>query len=160
MISRISTALLALFAISSLAAAQEQYLDVTTTVQKQEVVTTADGEQSVRLVSAETVVPGETVVYTITFRNISDESAENVVITNPLAAELTYVDGSATSNGADVQFSIDGGATFATRSDLVIDVEGGARAPEVKEFTHIRWVMQEELAAGAQNLVRFAAVLD
>ena len=149
-----------LLALAVPAAAQQQHLDVRTSAQKEQVTTNGAGETETRLVPAATVVPGEKVVYTITFRNVSDETAENVVITNPIAAELTFVDGSATTAGADVQFSVDGGASFGNRADLLVD-EGGAQRPaEAKDFTHIRWVMQEELAAGAQGVVRFAAVLN
>ena len=129
-------------------------------VQKEQVTTNSDGNVELQLVPAATVVPGEKVVYTITFRNVSGETAENVVITNPLAAELTYVDGSATRGGAEVEFSVDGGASFASRDELTVEEDGARRPAEAKDFTHIRWVMQEELAAGAQGTVRFAAVLD
>ena len=149
-----------LLALATGAAAQQPHLDVTTLAQKEQVTTNAAGERQVELVPAATVVPGEKVVYTVTFRNISDETAENVVITNPIAAELVYVNGSATREGAAVQFSVDGGANFGNPGDLTVD-EGGAQRPaEAKDFTHIRWVMQEELAAGAEGVVRFAAVLN
>ena len=149
-----------LLAVATAAAAQQQHLDLTTSVQKEQIVMNIAGETEVQLVPAATVVPGEKVIYSISFRNISDEGAENVVITNPIAAELTYVDGSATREGADIQFSIDGGASFANRNELAVDEDGAQRPAEAKDFTHIRWVLQEELAAGAQGVMRFAAVLD
>lgn len=149
-----------LLALASGAAAQQPHLDLTTLAQKEQVTTNAAGETQVDLVPAETVVPGEKVVYTISFRNVSDETAENVVITNPIAAELVYVDGSATTAGAVLQFSVDGGSTFGNAGDLTVDEGGVQRPAEAKDFTHIRWVIQEELAAGAQGSVRFAAVLN
>ena len=156
----VTTLAVSVLTLVSPAAAQQPHLDVTTLVQKEQVSTNAAGETQVELVPVATVVPGEKVVYTITFRNVSDETAENVVITNPIAVELVYVNGSATSEGAAVQFSVDGGANFGNPGDLVVD-EGGAQRPaEAKDFTHIRWVMQEELAAGAEGVVRFAAVLN
>ncbi len=64
-----------------IANAQEQgHLNVLTVVQKEEITVTDSGETERRLVSADTVVPGDDVVYTITFTNISDETAENIVI--------------------------------------------------------------------------------
>ena len=78
----------------ALSAAAETYLDVQTIVQKEETFVNEAGEQDTRLIAADVVVPGEKVFYTITFRNISEESADNVVITNPIAADLVYVDGS------------------------------------------------------------------
>lgn len=141
--------------------AQEQgQLNIKTVVQKEEVTVNDAGETETRLVAAETVTPGERVVYTITFQNIGDEPAENVVITNPIAADLTFVDGSAFGPGTVIEFSVDGGTTFADRDDLTVTEDGVDRAATARDFTHIRWVMQNELAAGAQGVARFAAVLN
>ena len=154
------SAILLMTAMSVSANAQEQgHLNVTTTVQKEQVTVNEAGETERRLVAADTVVPGETVIYTITFQNISDEPAENVVITNPIDESLTYVDGSAFGPGTDIQFSVDGGQTFASREALTVDEDGSDRPVEAKDFTHIRWVMQQELAAGAQGTARFSAFL-
>ena len=150
-----------LLLISAAAFAQDQgHLSVQTVVQKQQVTIDDEGEQQVELVPAETVVPGESVVYTITFTNISDDAADNVVITNPIADSLTYVDGSAFGPGAEIQFSVDNGKTFADREALTVTEEGVVRAASAEDFTHIRWVMQQELAAGAQGVARFSAVLE
>lgn len=153
-------AILLLTAMSVSANAQEQgHLNVTTTVQKEQLTVNAAGETERQLVAADTVVPGEVVIYTITFQNISDEPAENVVITNPIAETLTYVDGSVFGPGTDIQFSVDGGQTFAQRDALTVDEDDRVRPAEAKDFTHIRWVMQQELDAGAQGMARFSAVL-
>ena len=150
-----------LAATSAFALAQEQaHLDVTTVVQKEETFINDDGERDKRLVDASTVVPGERVVYTITFRNISDQAADNVVITNPIDSNLTYVDGSAFGPGTDIEFSADGGKTWGAPGGLQVSDEGGTRAAEAADFTHVRWVVKNDLAAGAHGVVRFTAVLD
>jgi uncharacterized repeat protein (TIGR01451 family) len=141
-------------------AQEDGSLDVRTVVQKEEVVVNADGESENRLVAVESVVPGERVFYTITFTNVGDEPADNVVITNPIATELTYVEGSAFGPGMDVQFSVDGGATFANAAELTVTEDGETRAAGPEDFTHIRWVMQGELNTGSQGTARFAAVLN
>lgn len=146
---------------AAVATAQEQrHLDVQTTVQKQAVVVNEAGESETRLVAADLVVPGESVVYTITFTNVSVEPADNVVITNPIAADLMYVDGSAFGPGMDIQFSVDGGVTFAAANELTIVEDGEVRDAQGGDFTHVRWVMQNDLEAGAQGIARFAAVLE
>lgn len=152
---------LAVLSLAAHAHAQEQgYLNVQTIVQKQEVIVNDAGETETRLVAADTVVPGERVVYTNTFRNIGDEPADGVIITNPIDDNLTYVDGSAFGPGMDIQFSVDGGVVFASADDLTV-TEGGVERPAVAEdFTHVRWVMQSELAVGAQGMARFTAVVD
>ena len=155
------TSVLLMLALSGAALSEEQgHLNVRTVVQKEEVTVTADGEKETRLVPAGTVVPGERVVYTITFQNISTEPADNIVITNPISGELTYVDGSAFGPGTNIQFSVDGGTTFASREELTVTEDGETRAATADDFTHVRWVMQTELAAGAQGMARFSAVLE
>ena len=154
------SAILMMLALSLQAVAQEQgHLNVTTTVQKQEVTVNDSGEAETRLVAADTVVPGESVVYTITFQNISDEPAANVVITNPISEDLSYVDGSAFGPGTVIQFSTDGGQNFAAADELTVIDDGVSRPAGPDDFTHIRWVMQSELAVGAQGTARFTAVL-
>jgi len=137
-----------------------QHLDVQTTVHKQEVTVTDAGEEEKRLVPAELVLPGETVFYTITFTNVSEEDADRVVITNPIAEDLVYLDGSAFGAGMDIVFSVDGGATFASASELTVTEDGATRDAQAKDFTHVRWVMRNDLAAGAQGTARFAAIVE
>ncbi|MDH3350510.1 MAG: hypothetical protein OEM60_08440 [Gammaproteobacteria bacterium] len=150
-----------LLALSVTAYPQEQgHLNVRTVVQKEQVKVNEKGEAESELVAADTVVPGERVVYTITFQNISEEPAENVVITNPISGDLMYVDGSAFGPGSDIQFSVDGGLTFAKATELTVTEDGTTRSAGAGDFTHIRWVMQQELAAGAQGVARFSAVLE
>ena len=141
-------------------AQETNHLDVQTVVQKETVVVNDAGESQARLVTAELVVPGETVFYTITFRNVSDEPADNVVITNPIAANLMYVEGSAFGPGMDIEFSVDGGATFAPANELTVEDDGEVRDAQSGDFTHVRWVMRSDLAVGAQGIARFAAILE
>ena len=152
--------ILTMLALSLQAVAQEPgHLNVTTTVHKEEVSVNESGEAETQLVAASNVVPGESVIYTITFQNISDEPAEDVVITNPISKALTYVDGSAFGPGSAVQFSIDGGQNFAAANDLTVTEDGELRPAGPDDFTHIRWVMNNDLAVGEQGTARFSAVL-
>lgn len=144
----------------AISAAAQSHLDVQTTVHKEEVFVNTAGEEETRLVTAERVVPGETVYYTITFTNISNDSADNVVITNPIAENLVYLDGSAAGEGMDIVFSADGGVSFAAATDLTVTDNGTSRTATAEDFTHVRWVMRNDLAAGAQGIARFAAVLE
>ena len=158
----LSTALIVIPMFVALTAiAQESgHLNVRTVVQKVELTINDAGESEQRLVPANTVVPGDDVIYTITFTNTSDETAENIVITNPISGELTYVEGSAFGPGTSIEFSVDGGQTFAAAGDLTVSEDGEVRIARAEDFTHIRWVMQNELQAGAQGLARFRARLN
>ena len=70
----------------------------------------ADGETEHKTVPAAMVVPGNEVIYVITYENTGDKPADNVVVTNPVPAELEYVSvlGPAPAN----QVSVDGGKHF------------------------------------------------
>lgn len=156
------TGILAAFlGLAGPAGAQEQnYLDVQTTVQKEETVTDASGNAETRLVEPDTVLPGDKVIYTITFRNIGDEAADDVVVTNPIDASLTYVDGSAFGPGMRIEFSADGGRSFAAKDELTVSENGGTRAAEAADYTHVRWTLEGELDAGSTGVARFSATVD
>lgn len=145
---------------TSAIASEEQNLDVQTYAQKESVVVNDDGEAERKLVPAELVVPGETVFYTITFTNVSAQPADNVVITNPIAENLMYVQGSAFGPGMEILFSADDGKTFAPAEELTVAENGDVRPAAASDFTHVRWVMRTDLDAGAQGTARFAAVLE
>ena len=144
----------------SAAAMAEGTLDVSTMVQKEEIVVNEQGDSEKRLVAADVVTPGETVIYTNTVRNVGEEAADNVVITNEIAESLTYVDGSAFGPGMQIQFSVDGGKTYALADELSVEENGEERKATAGDYTHIRWVMDNNLGAGAQAIARFAAVLE
>lgn len=145
---------------AQLALAQDSgHLNVTTIVQKEELIVDGQGAAQRRLVDAAKVIPGDEVIYTVTFENISAEPADNVVITNPLPQEMTYVEGSAFGPGAEILFSVDG-TNFAAANDLVVTEDGMQRPAVADDFTHIRWVMNQQIDSGAQGLARFRARLN
>jgi uncharacterized repeat protein (TIGR01451 family) len=152
---------LLLFFSGANAISQEQgHLNVTTLAQMEEVSVSDDGQRQTRLVPADTVVPGDVVIYTTTVENISDEAADDVVVTNPVPEHLSYVAGSAFGPGMVIEFSVDGGVNYAAADELTVEEDGQARAATAEDFTHIRFVMQSGLAAGAQSIARFKARLN
>ena len=142
------------------AEAQTGRIELTTVVEKEASVTNEAGEAVVQLVPADKVVPGDVVIYTVTYTNVADESVENVVITNPIAAQLQYIDNSAFSPGADVAFSVDGGETFAPLGELVVERDGENVPAAPADLTHIRWSLRAALDPGAQGFARFRARLN
>jgi uncharacterized repeat protein (TIGR01451 family) len=145
-------------ALAANALAQDEgHLLVRTVVQKEQVIVDENGEQKVELVDASTVIPGDEVIYTVTFQNISDQAADNVVITNPIAGDLEYVDGSAFGPGSEIVFSVDGGTVFASATELTVEENGVARSARPGDFTHIRWQMRNEIPAGSQGVARIRA---
>jgi uncharacterized repeat protein (TIGR01451 family) len=158
---RLKMTLIASSFFAMAAFAQEQgHLNVRTVVQKEEVTVTDNGETERKLVPADTVVPGDDVVYTITFTNVSGEIADNIVITNPISENLTYVEGSAFGPGTVIEFSVDDGQSFAAPDELMVGANGGQRPAAAEDFTHVRWTMQNDLQSGAQGMARFKARLN
>lgn len=135
-------------------------LQLTTTVQKEQLSVSESGESKKELVAADTVLPGDSVVYTITFVNTGNEAAENVKITNPIPQHLTYQAGSAVGPGTIVEFSVDGGSLFAAAADLTVAEGDELRAATVEDYTHIRWIVQDDFAAGEQGIAQFRAQLN
>ena len=150
------TVIAAAFATSALA---DGSLRVQTTVQKEQRVTADDGTETVELVAVTTAVPGDQVIYTITFTNEGNESADNVRITNPIPAEMKLVEGSAFGPGAEVTYSVDGGASYADAASLSVATAEGTRLAKAEDYTHIRWAMTDSLSAGDQGFASFRAVL-
>ena len=57
-------------------------------------------------------------------------------------------------------FCVDGGTSFGKAKDLQVVENDVARPAEARDYTHVRWVVQGDLAAGEQGTARFAAVLE
>lgn len=113
---------------------------------------------SFRMVPAKRLAQGQVVYYTVRITNPTPVFANKVQVTQRIPANTTYVAGSAAGPGADVEFSIDGGQTFASARDLKLP-DGVTRArPE--RYTHIRWRLRNPLAPGATALARFRATFN
>jgi len=130
------------------------------TAQKQVQTQDATGQVKTELVAVDKVLPGETIVYTITYRNTGDKPAGNVVVSNPIPAEMTYQAGTATGEGTAITFSIDGGKSYKPANELeVLQSDGSRRPARASEYSAIRWRVQQPVAAGASGSVRYQATL-
>lgn len=118
----------------------------------------AQGVKTVKRVPAKTVVPGSIVVYTISAKNTGTQPADNVVVTNPIPKQMRYIDGSATGNGTDITFSVDGGKKYAKPDKLnVKDAAGKPRPATPEDYTHVRWTFNSSLQAGQESPVSYRA---
>jgi uncharacterized repeat protein (TIGR01451 family) len=117
-----------------------------------------DGNETVQRQPAKKVPPGGAVIYTLRAENKGAKPAGDVVVTDPIPEHMDYVDGSASTEGARVTFSTDGGKTFAPKERLVMKAKDGAtRAALASELTHIRWQFEKPLAPGESRSVEFRA---
>jgi uncharacterized repeat protein (TIGR01451 family) len=104
-----------------------------------------DGATDKRFVEASRLAAGEQVYYTVRVTNPGREPVADIVVTKRLPYGVEYVPGSATGPACTVEFSLNGGTTFAPA--------GGKGA-----YTHVRWTCRHPLAPGATALLRFRAV--
>ena len=135
-------------------------LEVQTVVQKLQEQLDENGERTTDLVAVDTAVPGDEVVYTVTFTNVGVEAAENILITNPIPPQMRYVSGTAFGPGSDVEYSADGGTTWGRPAALRVATDSGAERPaEADDYTHIRWALNAPLEVGERSFARFRAVV-
>ncbi len=125
---------------------------------EKEVTVNEGGEQVVKRIPAAEADPGETVIFTITYENVGDEAADNVVVNNPIPEGTDYVPGSATEKG-EVSFSIDGGKAYKNPSLLIYETTNPdgtkeKRTASPEQYTHIRWQLPE-IGAGEGGAVGF-----
>lgn len=126
-----------------------------------EITTTNEAGQEVTTrVEAGKVVPGDEVIYTITFANRGPEPAADVVITNPIPDHMVFTQVEESPRAANVSMSADGGNLYdAPRNLTVTDAKGQTRPAKASDFTHVRWTFQNPLEPGAEGSVSFKAQL-
>jgi uncharacterized repeat protein (TIGR01451 family) len=126
-------------------------------VLREQITTASDGTRSVKLVDVGATVPGNAVVYTMTFVNTGGKPATNLVINNPVAKDVTYT-GPAIGS-ADPVVSIDGGLNYGALETLTVrSAAGQARAAQKSDVTNVRWTIAG-LAPGAEGQVSYRALI-
>jgi uncharacterized repeat protein (TIGR01451 family) len=122
------------------------------------VVEQPDGSAARSWEQATRLSAGDEVYYTIRVHNPGKAEVADVVVTKRLPLGVHYKRGSAVGPACDVQFSIDGGNTFAPAGQLGAG-SGGKPARKVapSDYTHVRWILSRPLAPGATALLRFRA---
>lgn len=123
----------------------------------------AKGNETTKLLPATKVVPGDTVVYTITATNTGKEPAEAIVINNAISEHTLYLNGSAGSvaigKNTTITFSIDRGLTFADAQQLTVVEDGVSRLASPEDYTNIRWQLNFALAPQKSTKVFFKVLL-
>jgi uncharacterized repeat protein (TIGR01451 family) len=135
-------------------------LETSIEVQKLEASAGPGGQEIRRWVPAERLNAGDEIHYTLRVRNPGKQAVDTVVVTKRLPFGVRYLRGSATGPAAEVQFSIDGGDTFATPEMLARAAGGGKkgqRKPLENDYTHVRWVLRKPLGPASTALLRFRA---
>lgn len=137
------------------------HIQLTSTAEQEKEVFNEEGKKELRRLPAAKVVPGDEIIFTTNYENVSPENAENVVITNPIPKHMTYKAHSAAGAGTRITFSADGGKTYDLPANLFTYDSSGRQFPaQVQDYTHIRWTFEKPLPSGATGEVSFRAILE
>lgn len=135
---------------------------LTLTAEKQIVEVDAAGERTTTWQTLEgqaQVFPGDVLRYTIDGANSGDADAENLVVSQAIPAEMTYVLASATPvEGAELIYSIDGGETFVAEPMVEVTLPDGTvelQPAPAEAYTHVRWNFGESLVAASALKVAY-----
>jgi uncharacterized repeat protein (TIGR01451 family) len=146
---------LALWAAQGLAS--PDLIKVNTQVYQEQWVVDADGKRRVQRVPAANVRPGSEVIYEVGYSNTGPQPMQ-VIITNPLPADLVYQSYAARSVGAQLEVSVDGGIRFAPLAAQRVNlVDGQTRPATAADITHVRWKTARPIRPGEGGHVSLRA---
>jgi uncharacterized repeat protein (TIGR01451 family) len=152
-----TTALLTTFTVPT-HTAEPGAIKISSIAEKETEVIDKNGNKTSKRTRVDTAVPGDEIIYTITFENISTKPASNIVITNPIPNDTTYI--SATGVNTEITFSIDCNNQYATPDKLIVTTkEGVTRLAVPSDYSHLRWVYTGELGVDKTSQVSFRAVI-
>jgi uncharacterized repeat protein (TIGR01451 family) len=118
----------------------------------------SQGRENTKLIPADRVVSGDTVIYTLEARNTAPTSVPRPVVTYAIPEHMTYLPESAVGPGTEVTYSVDAGRSFDAPENLRIQEPGGQlRAATAADYTHIRWQLKNALKGNSVAFVRFRA---
>lgn len=118
-----------------------------------------DGSTETEYIPAEAVEHGEELAYVVSFRNEGAEPASGVVVAVPVPEDMVYVEDSVIADDASVDFSVDGGKSFAPREGLLVEDGETTRRAYAAEITHVRWTF-DRVVPGEEGMLAFHAVLN
>ncbi len=151
----------ALMATVCAAPLHAQGLQITNEALVQVVTVDADGNEVINYEPAAQVVPGDVIRYVLNLSNESDEAVSGISLTSQIPSDLLIQESTADTPIASVQYSIDGGASFANRSVLVVTAEDGTQRPaEAGDLTNVMWTVHAEIPAGESQTLSYLATVE
>lgn len=137
-------------------AASAQAVAVDTRLFVETYFTGKDGAIERQLKPATTVIPGDRLVYVVTYRNTGRQPVTDFALSNPVPQHVEF----AGDETAGAEMSVDGGKSWGTLARLkVANGDGMMRAARRSDVTHLRWRIAQPIAAGAEGQVTFKARL-
>ncbi|MEZ5708800.1 MAG: hypothetical protein R3E02_05365 [Blastomonas sp.] len=104
----------------------------------------------------DTVKPGDKLIYIVEYRNQGTDEVSDFIVTNPLPRTVRF---DRTVRGDEI-VSVDNGRSWGRLDGLRVTLpQGGTRAAQPSDVTHLRWRMPRKLAAGESGKVTFRAIV-
>ena len=151
---RIFLLLLAILMPTTVMAANSVALQSAVYVEK--MVTDAKGRSKAILQEPNIVVPGDRLIFVVSYQNTGAAPASNFVVTNPLPSAVSY---QGTSDPM-AQVSINGGHDWDRLNQLKVkESDGNWRAARPEDVTHIRWAMKQAVPVGGIGKLSFRGVV-
>lgn len=140
--------------------AEKGHIELKCVAEKEIEIVNEKGESEVKRIEAKTVIPGDIVIYTISYTVVNDKTVEDVIIDNPIPQSMVYQKDTAYGYNTDVRFSIDGGKNYDSPEKLkVIDEEGNEKAAMASDYTNIQWTLKDPVKPGKTGWVAYKAQL-
>ena len=118
--------------------------------------TKAAGSKAVTLAKPTTVIPGDSLVFVVEYKNVGDKPATDFVVTNPMPRAVRFA---GSSDGLEV-VSVDGGKSWGFLSTLkMAKPDGTQRAATLADVTHVKWNLKQTLAPGQGGKLVFRGVV-
>ncbi len=114
-----------------------------------------NGSSKLEWVNADSIVPGDKVGYRIIVENKGDKNADDIVLNNPVPENTVYVDGSARGANSTILYSVDSGKSFNIPTKLFIEKNGKKLVASAKDYSNLRWILNQPVKAGEKASVQY-----
>lgn len=118
--------------------------------------TDASGRNQVTLEEPRVVVPGDRLVFVISYRNNGTQPASDFVVVNPMPSAVAYQ----ISEDATAALSVDGGRNWGALANLTIANDDGTTRPaRPEDVTHVRWAFSQPIPAGRAGRLMYRGIV-
>ena len=102
------------------------------------------------------VVPGDRLLFVLSYRNNGAAPAANFVVTNPLPPAVAF----SGTEDARADVSVDGGHSWGKLATLQVrESDGTMRAARADDVNSIRWAFAQPIPAGEAGRLTFRGVV-
>lgn len=156
MTMRIHTLCAALIALTSAVPALAAPLELASEVFVERELKRTDGSVATTLETPKLVVPGDQLVFVVHYKNTGAEPASKFTVTNPVPKAVAFT---GTADGTEI-VSVDGGKSWGLLAQIKVSQPDGTTRPALPgDVTHIKWNLNQTLAAGSAGKLVFRGVV-